>query len=405
MAFIFDSPANIFFGLGRIFSQRGLLITDYMVVGGLGASIINSTIACVYGVAVLYFMKAKPSGAAIMCLWMTAGWTYWGANVLNIFPLTFGVWLFSKYKKKPFSDYVVAALLIHTIAPIVSVFYVSNPVAIHFGVELPLAVNILIGVVVGLFIGFMMPAVLAAVLRAHQGFTLYNMGVAGGMIALFVAAGFRGAGVDVPTESMWYTDRQFEIALFLYIICGALVLAGLFPRKWEKADHWANIKDLISRCGHVENDFYYHHGSSTYINMGVMGALGTTWALVFGIDLNAGTFACIYSMIAFGSLGKHVRNVLPLLAGATICAFLNSVDFLNPTNALAILFSSCLAPIAGKFGFGWGLVAGFLHVLMVIQIGPVTNGFNLYNNGFASGFIALILVPIIMALKRSKEKE
>jgi len=389
--------------LGLIFAQRGLLITDYIAVGGLGAAIINSTIACVYAVLVLYIMKAKPTGAALMFLWMTAGCTYWGANIFNIFPLTLGVWFFSKYKKKPFSDYVVAALLCHTIAPIVSVFYVSNPVALHyFGAEWPPVINMFIGFMIGLGIGFILPVVLSTMVRVHKGFTLYNMGVAGGVIALFTAAVLSGFGIDVPTESMWYTERQGTIAIFLYVTFAALILMGLVPGKWEKADHYANIRDLISRCGHEENDFYFHHGSSTYINMGIMGALGTTWAIIFGIDLNAGTFACIFSMIAFGALGKHIRNSLPLLIGATICAFLNSVGFHEPTNALAILFSSCLAPIAGKYGFGWGMVAGFLHVFMVIQIGPTTNGFNLYNNGFASGFIALFLVPIIEAFRRKK---
>jgi len=94
--------------------------------------------------------------------------------------------------------------------------------------------------------------------------------------------------------------------------------------------------------------------------------------------------------------------VLPLLAGATICAFVNALDMNAPTNALAILFSSCLAPIAGKYGALWGMAAGFLHVLIVIHMGPVTNGFNLYNNGFCSGFVALALVPVINGLRREK---
>ena len=296
----------------------------------------------------------------------------------------------------------MAALLCHTIAPIVSLFYVSNPIELHFGIEWPLAVNILLGVSVGLVIGFILPVILVTVLRVHAGFTLYNMGVAGGIIAIFVAAGFRGVGIYVPTESMWYADRQLEIAIFLYAVCAALIAAGLVLGTKEDTNHIANIKELVARCGHVENDFYAHHGCTTYINMGLLGVIGTTWALVFGIDLNAGTFACIFSMIAFGGLGKHIINVLPLLAGATICAFVNAEAFTAPANALAILFSSCLAPIAGKYGFGWGMVAGFLHVLMVVHIGPLTNGLNLYNNGFVSGFIALFLVPIITMLRKNK---
>ncbi|MCL2226154.1 MAG: DUF1576 domain-containing protein [Oscillospiraceae bacterium] len=405
MAFTFDRASDIFSGLGRILTHRGLLITDFMYVGGLGAAILNSALACFYGVAVLYFMRAKPTGAAIMCLWMTAGWTFWGATVLSILPLTCGVWLYSRYKKTPFSDYVVAALLCHAIAPIVSLFYFSNPIFYHTGIELPIAVNIAKGVFVGLFVGFFLPIILAAMVRMHDGFTLYNMGVAGGMIAMLISAVFSGFGVVIPTESMWYTERQFEIAIFLFVTFAALILAGLISGRGSKTPHLESMKNLVAQSGHAPNDFYSLFGSTAYINMGLLGVIGTAWSLIFGFALNAGTFACIFSMVAFGSLGKHIKNVIPILIGATICAFINSVDLTAPSNALAILFATCLAPIAGKYGFFWGMVTGFLHVLIVTHIGPVTNGMNLYNNGFASGFVALILVPIIVALKRKATKE
>jgi len=404
MAFIFDRPAEILSGLGRIFTHRGLLISDFMYVGGLGAAIINSVIANVYAVGVLYAMRAKPSGAAIMCLWMTAGWTFWGATVLSIFPMTMGVYLYSRYKKTKFSDYVVAALLCHAIAPMVSLFYFSNPIFTHFGIELPLIVSIVKGVCIGLFIGFILPVILAAMVRVHEGFTLYNMGVAGGMIAMIVAAIFAGFGVAVPTEDTWFSDRQVEVAIFIFVVSGALILTGLILGRSKKTPHLENIKKLVAHSGHAPNDFYALFGDTAYINMGLLGIIGTVWSLIFGFDLNAGIFACIFSMIAFGSLGKHIWNVIPILAGATLCAAVNSVAFSAPSNALAILFATCLAPIAGKFGFGWGLVTGFLHVLIVTHIGPVTNGLNLYNNGFASGFVALILVPIIVALKRKTSK-
>ena len=405
IAFILDRPSDIFYGLGRILTHRGLLTTDYMAVGGFGAAVVNSAIAGVYGVAVLYFMGAAPSGAALMSLWMTVGWTYLGANVLNILPLTCGVWLYSRYRKAPFSNYVVSALLCHTIAPITSLFYFSNPVMLHLGAQWPLAVNILIGAAAGLLIGFILPGVLAGMLRVHGGFTLYNMGVAGGMIAMFTAACFSGAGIDVPAESMWYMGRQTEIAVFLYVVFAALILAGFIAGRGGKTPHMKNYKEMLARSGHVSNDFYSFFGCTAYINMGLLGLLGTTWALVLGGALNAATFACIFSMAAFGCLGKHIRNVLPLLAGATLCAFLSAAGITDPENILAILFSTCLAPIAGKYGVMPGLAAGFLHVLIATHVGPLTSGLNLYNNGFASGFVAMVLPPVITALKKTPAQD
>ena len=75
----------------------------------------------------------------------------------------------------------------------------------------------------------------------------------------------------------------------------------------------------------------------------------------------------------------------------------------NPTIVLAILFSTCLAPIAGQFGLWVGLLAGFLHisVVMNINIGLMHGGLNLYNNGLAGGFVAIVLVPLLEALKQN----
>jgi len=419
MAFIFDTPTDIINGLGRILTESGQLITDFMEVGGLGASILNSAIAGLYGVIVLYLMRAKPGGAALMCLWMTVGWTFWGATVLSILPLTLGVWLYSRYKKTPFSDYVVAALLCHAIAPMVGVFYFPHEsVMQQLGINLPLIASIPIGVLVGLMIGFILPIILATMVRVHEGFTLYNMGVAGGMIAVFLAALLGIAAIRIPAQEMWYQDRQLEVAIFVYLISIVLVLLGIIQGKMEQTSPFSNLKNLVAHSGHAPNDFYTLFSHATYINMGLLGIIGTTWALIFGFSLNGGIFACVFSMVAFGALGKNIRNVIPIMTGATICAYLhaylhslfneNVANFtiIEPRSyALAILFSTCLAPIAGKFGIIWGLVAGFLHVLILIHVGPITGGLNLYNNGFTSGFVALILVPIILALQKKKPEE
>ena len=401
-AFVFDRPQGIINGLGRIFVSRGLLLTDYMVVGGIGAAIINSTLVGVYSVLLLYWSGAKPTGATIMSLWMAVGWTYWGANVLSIIPLTCGVWLYAQLKKRPFADFAVVAILGETIAPIVSVFFFSNPVMLHLGIEWHLSLNIIMGIFAGLICGFLLPAIASAAARMHDGYTLYNIGVTGGMIALFLAGLFKAFGVSVPTEMIWHSGDNLRIAIFLYVLFAVLIFIGLRLGWADKTNHIKKFKDMCSQTGHAPNDFYQGYGDSSYINMGLLGIIGTTVALVLGGDLNGATFACIFSMVAFGTLGKHVYNVLPLMLGGIICAFLNTQEVNAPTNILAILFSTCLAPIAGQFGWGWGMVAGFLHVVMVIHVGPLTNGFNLYNNGFASGFVAFFLVPVIMALKREK---
>jgi hypothetical protein len=58
-----------------------------------------------------------------------------------------------------------------------------------------------------------------------------------------------------------------------------------------------------------------------------------------------------------------------------------------------------LAPIAGRFGWRWGVVAGLVHSSAALSVGSLHAGLNLYNNGFAAGIVAAVLVPVIVAVQ------
>ncbi|MFO7736253.1 MAG: DUF1576 domain-containing protein, partial [bacterium] len=67
------------------------------------------------------------------------------------------------------------------------------------------------------------------------------------------------------------------------------------------------------------------------------------------------------------------------------------------------LFGTTLAPIAGQYGLKAGVVAGFFHLSIVMNVLVLHGGLNLYNNGFAGGFVASFIVPLIDALKRKED--
>jgi hypothetical protein len=69
---------------------------------------------------------------------------------------------------------------------------------------------------------------------------------------------------------------------------------------------------------------------------------------------------------------------------------------------IVILFCTGLAPIAGQYGWKWGLAAGFLHVNIASHTAYLSGGMNLYNNGFAAGFVAMFLLPLITMLRKEK---
>jgi len=55
--------------------------------------------------------------------------------------------------------------------------------------------------------------------------------------------------------------------------------------------------------------------------------------------------------------------------------------------------------MSGEFGWKAGMLAGYIHSSVVQYVGVLHAGFNLYNNGFAGGLVAGMLVPLFEALR------
>ena len=46
-----------------------------------------------------------------------------------------------------------------------------------------------------------------------------------------------------------------------------------------------------------------------------------------------------------------------------------------------------------------GLIAGYLHSSVALNVGIVYGGMNLYNNGFAGGIVAIFMVPVLQSVR------
>jgi len=110
--------------------------------------------------------------------------------------------------------------------------------------------------------------------------------------------------------------------------------------------------------------------------------------------------------MGFGAFGKHPRNAIPVMTGAFIATLITPAYSLDEVGmAIAILFVTALSPIAGRYGFFIGIIAGFLHIIITPLAYLFQGGFDLYNNGFAAGFVAAMMIPFIEALSKDKMKE
>jgi hypothetical protein len=84
-----------------------------------------------------------------------------------------------------------------------------------------------------------------------------------------------------------------------------------------------------------------------------------------------------------------------VLVGVVAATLLFGKPLAAPGPLLAALFGTTLAPLAGEFGPLAGIAAGFLHLALVERTGAWHLGLNLYNNGFAGGITATLLLAVI----------
>nr|WP_321383670.1 DUF1576 domain-containing protein [uncultured Enterococcus sp.] len=134
----------------------------------------------------------------------------------------------------------------------------------------------------------------------------------------------------------------------------------------------------------------------TLMNMAMMGYLLIAYVLISKGTLNGPILGAILSAVGFSAFGNHPLNSFPLLVGIFLTAKLSSVFQVDQTVVVMTgIFGTSLAPIAGFYGPVYGVIAGFFHMALVTNVSFLHGGLNLYNNGFSTGFVAAIMVPLL----------
>ncbi len=391
-AFITASPMEIINGMIAIIETRDVLITDYMSVGGVGAALFNSALVMSMSLFIIMRLRLNFTGTTIAAIFITAGFALFGKNPLNILPILFGSWLYSKAQGVAFSRYVYIALFATGLSPLVT----------EMSRLLPFSgfVNLLCAVLIGVIAGFVIPALAAHTVSMHQGYSLFNVGFAAGIIALCIVSFLRSLGYTISTTLVWHGARSkawfFTLTLYFVIVfIYGYIISGC---KIKSFFH------LFRHPGRAVADFIIMDGvGPTFMNMGACGLLCLVYIYLIGGQLSGPVIGAILTIFGFASFGIHCINFPPVVLGVYLFTLMGSFHASDPSMQLAAIFSACLAPISGQYTALAGIVAGILHGSVVAYIGSIYGGMNLYNNGFAAGFVAIIMVPVIESfIKRYK---
>lgn len=394
LAGLFFQPlGEICYGVAEIIRQPDFLITDYFVVGGVGAAFVNAGLLTLIFIWLIYRLGVEFSGGTVTAAFMVFGFSLFGKDLLNVWPIILGVFLYARFNNESLGKHIYIGMYGASLSPIVAQVMLTE--------VWPFFVRLALGILVGIVIGFVLPPLAAHIQCAHQGYSLYNAGFAAGIVAIVIVSVFKAFGYQAESRLIWMSGHNREFLALLFIFYAGLILTGALSDK----DTWKHYKNILRCSGHAGTDYIRQEGGcATLVNIGINGMAATLFFVLTGGDLNGPTIGSLFTILAFSTIGKHVKNILPIMVGVLLASFAMNWSITDPSAALALILSTTLAPIAGEFGAAVGVLAGFLHAAVALNVGIVYSGMNLYNNGFAGGLVATFLAPVLQAVWKRRGK-
>ena len=305
---VLGDPSTVLPGLWKIIVTEDALITDYVKIAGVSAALVNSALVTLVSLLLLYLSKEPPNGFTLVELGLMAGFSLFGKNIVNIWPIIAGTFLYAKARREPFGKYVSVSLLATALAPVVSYVALDN----GFG-------NLWWGIAVGLLIGFVLPPLSAYTYKIQNGMNLYNMGFACGLLAMILVPVMSSMGANPTVAHHWAEGYNLHFAIFLGVLCLGLTVAGFFFSGRPAWAAWAGYRRLLRTTGRAPSDYLRMFGPApVLINMGVNGLIGMAFILATGGDLNGPTLGGILTIMGFSAFGKHARNITPIMLGVVI---------------------------------------------------------------------------------------
>ena len=142
------------------------------------------------------------------------------------------------------------------------------------------------------------------------------------------------------------------------------------------------------------------------MNTGLFGFFILGYYNLIGAEFNGVTFGVIFCMLCTCNAGSHPANVWPIMLGYAVISWVFEIlaplaqgNFTQHLNAQAIVVGLCyangLSPLSDKYGWFWGMVAAMLHYCMVTTTPLIHGGMCLYNGGFTTGLVLLLMVPTL----------
>ena len=408
--------------LWEIFTGPARLITDYFSLGCLASTLFNAAICGLACTLIITVSRAHADSTTFAAYILVIAHCFYGLNFINMWPSFIGVILYCRVKKISSRENLHIAMFSTALAPFISDFLFFYPPVSSLKIGEFNVLGIILSIVFGVVAGFLVPALLPGTAAMHRGYSMYKAGLAIGILGIFVYCFLYKTFGIVPHDTGFDSSASYEMFgntyyLFMNVFFSVIFLCALILGFFGNGRSFRNYREL-TRCSGYGLDFADKFGMPLcLINFGVYGFCILAYLNVIfwlptvlpflpeGIGFTGPTAGVTFAALTFSADGQHPKNVAPIALGYTalfalvcsVCLIANveipwTLSTQSYINALA--FATGLCPIAGSYGFKYGVISGVVSAIICTSTAAMHGGFVLYNGGFNAGLAAIILIPI-----------
>jgi len=213
-----------------------------------------------------------------------------------------------------------------------------------------------------------------------------------------------------PPQSGFDTDaRHARFALSAFL--GVLSVYGLTASGFDLGTIARGMWAIIISPDILINDYASIAGlGPAFVNAALCVFVALSLLRLSRVSISGPAIAAIFTIAGFSLFGKNIANILPGMLGAYLYSLASRRPFSE--NIIVALFGTALAPLSSEVAFGMGLavpwslfaalgagvVAGFILSPIARHVLDFHRGYNLYNTGFAAGFIGTMTMSTLKAL-------
>ena len=402
----------------RILTTPGPLVTDYFMIGSMPATFLNAGLCGLTMACFMFFLPGPSHVNTLAGYFLVIAHCFYGLNFLNMLPCFFAPFLYLKIRNLDFNENLHVCMFATCFSPFISELlfrytqgagYVPGEVSLTFrGIVITLGFLLIIAVVA--------PAVLPGVKAWHKGYNLYNGGLAYGLLGfLMFNFLYKTMGIDAPERivipNAVYDSYGRSYAVFANVFFVLLFITCVAAGWFLNGKTFKGLGILFQDTGYQSNFAKKYGMPLCLMNTGLYGLLFLLYIdiaeiLTEGAGFTGPTVGVIFAALTFTAMGQHVSNVWPIFLGYPLLeavAFLFNLligghsSWTISTQAYinSVAFATGLCPLVGRYGIRAGLAAGALCASLCTATSALHGGLMLYNGGFTTGIVALILIPVL----------